>query len=111
MLVLGGRLDEGHVTRHRLEPGPCGHVLDDRSRLACHLQWYLVESTETAVHGLSQAVLKRGLPRAVMSDNGGAETSAEMVEGLERLGVVHHTTLPYHPVRGPAMRSGRGRPS
>lgn len=71
--------------------------LDDRSRLACHLQWYLVESTETAVHGFTQAILKRGLSRAAMSDNGGAETAAEIVEGLERLGVIHHTTLPYHP--------------
>jgi len=71
--------------------------IDDRSRLICHLQWYLVESTETAVHGLTQAILKRGLPRAIMSDNGGAETSAEMVEGLERLGIVHHTTLSNHP--------------
>ncbi len=71
--------------------------LDDRSRLACHLQWYMVESTETLVHGFSQGILKRGLPRALLSDNGGAETAAELVEGLERLGIVHHTTLPYTP--------------
>ncbi len=51
--------------------------LDDRSRLACHLQWYMVESTETLVHGFSQGILKRGLPRALLSDNGGAETAAE----------------------------------
>jgi putative transposase len=38
-------------------------VLDDRSRLACHLQWYLSESAENIAHGLSQAFLKRGLPR------------------------------------------------
>jgi hypothetical protein len=51
-------------------------ILDDRSRLACHLQWYLDETAETLVHGLSQAFQKRGLPR---------------------LGVVHETTLPYSP--------------
>src|SRR5260370_20102156 len=34
-------------------------VLDDRSRLACHLQWYLDENTEAFIHGLSQAFLKR----------------------------------------------------
>ena len=28
-------------------------VLDDRSRLACHVQWYLDETTESLVHGLS----------------------------------------------------------
>jgi len=38
-------------------------VLDDRSRLACHLQWYLSECAENIAHGLSQAMQKRGLPR------------------------------------------------
>ena len=38
-------------------------VLDDRSRLACHLQWYLAENAENVAHGLSQAFQKRGLPR------------------------------------------------
>jgi len=70
-------------------------VFDDRSRLACHLQWYLAETAENVAHGLSQAFQKRGLPRAAMSDNGSAMTAAEIVEGLERLGIVHQTTLPY----------------
>ena len=35
-------------------------VLDDRSRLACHLQWYLAETAEVVAHGLSQAFQKRG---------------------------------------------------
>ena len=72
-------------------------VLDDRSRLACHLQWYLGEIAENTAHGLAQAFAKRGLPRAAMSDNGGAMTAAEIVEGLKRLGIVHETTLPYSP--------------
>jgi hypothetical protein len=38
-------------------------VIDDRSRLVCHLQWYLDETAESLVHGLSQAFMKRGLPR------------------------------------------------
>jgi putative transposase len=50
-------------------------VLDDRSRLACHLQWYLAETAEVIAHGLSQAFQKRGLPRAALSDNGGALVS------------------------------------
>jgi hypothetical protein len=33
---------------------------DDRSRLVCHLQWYLAETAETFVHGLCQAIFKRG---------------------------------------------------
>ncbi|MBV8287934.1 MAG: DDE-type integrase/transposase/recombinase, partial [Hyphomicrobiales bacterium] len=72
-------------------------VLDDRSRLACHLQWYLSETAEVVAHGLAQAFQKRGLPRAGLSDNGSAMTAAEISEGLARLGVLHHTTLPYSP--------------
>jgi len=72
-------------------------VLDDCSRLVCHLQWYLAESAENIAHGLSQAMHKRGLPRAAMSDNGAAMTATEISEGLARLGILHQTTLPYSP--------------
>jgi len=72
-------------------------ILDDRSRLACHLQWYLAETAENVAHGLSQAIQKRGLPRAAMSDNGAAMTAAEITEGLARLSILHQTTLPYSP--------------
>ena len=72
-------------------------VLDDHSRLCCHLQWYLDETAESLVHALSQAFHKRGLPRALLTDNGAAMLAAETTEGLERLGIVHHTTLPYSP--------------
>ena len=72
-------------------------VLDDRSRLACHVQWYLDETAETLVHGLGQAIQKRGLPRALLTDNGPAMTAAETVQGLHELGIVHETTLPYSP--------------
>lgn len=72
-------------------------VLDDRSRLVCHLQWYLSESAQNIAHGLSQAMQKRGLPRAAMSDNGAAMTATEISEGLARLGILHQTTLPYSP--------------
>jgi transposase InsO family protein len=73
-------------------------ILDDRSRLCCHAQWYLVEEdTESLVHGLCQAFQKRGLPRAVLSDRGAAMTAAETQEGLERLSIVQHVTLPATP--------------
>lgn len=72
-------------------------ILDDRSRLCCHLQCYLDETADSLVHGLSQAFHKRGLPRALLTDNGAAMLAAETTEGLERLGIVHHTTLPYSP--------------
>jgi putative transposase len=72
-------------------------VIDDRSRLACHLQWYLTENAENIAHGLSQAFQKRGLARAAQSDNGAAMTAVEIDEGLSRLGVLHERTLPYTP--------------
>jgi transposase InsO family protein len=72
-------------------------ILDDHSRLCCHLQWYLSETTEDLVHGLAQAIQKRGLPRALMTDNGPAMIAEEFVEGLWRLSVVHEKTLPYSP--------------
>lgn len=84
-------------------------VLDDCSRLCCHAQWYLEEDTEALVHALSQAILKRGLPRALMSDNGSAMTSAETIEGLSRLSILHQTTLPYSPEQNGKQESFWGR--
>jgi putative transposase len=72
-------------------------ILDDHSRLCCHIQWYLSETAEDLVHGLSQAIQKRGLPRALLTDNGAAMVAEETTEGLLRLGIVHERTLPYSP--------------
>jgi putative transposase len=72
-------------------------IMDDHSRLICHAQWYLDETTESLVHGFKQALQKRGIPRALMSDNGGAMTSDEFTEGLMRLSILHQLTLPYSP--------------
>jgi len=72
-------------------------VLDDHSRLCCHLQWYLSETADDLVHGFSQAIQKRGLPRALLTDNGAAMVSEEFTEGLLTLGIVHEKTLPYSP--------------
>ncbi|HJT78870.1 MAG TPA: DDE-type integrase/transposase/recombinase [Gemmataceae bacterium] len=70
-------------------------ILDDHSRLCCHAQWYLGETAADLVHGLSQAIQKRGLPRALMTDNGAAMIADEVTQGLLRLGIVHERTLPY----------------
>jgi putative transposase len=54
-----------------LTPGGCWEkpialgILDDHSRLGCHLQWYLSETTEDLAHGSSQAIQKRGLPERI----------------------------------------------
>jgi len=72
-------------------------ILDDHSRLCCHLQWYLSETAEDLVHGLSQAIQKRGLPRSLLTDNGPAMLAEEVADGLLRLGILHEKTLPYSP--------------
>lgn len=72
-------------------------ILDDHSRLIAHLQWYLAETAECLSHGLTQALLKRGLPRAIHHDNGSAMQAAEIIDGLRQLSIVQQTTLPYSP--------------
>ena len=72
-------------------------VLDDHSRLACHVQWYTLENTENLIHGFIQALHKRGVPRALLTDGGGAMKAAETRRGLERNGIVHELTPPETP--------------
>lgn len=72
-------------------------VLDDHSRLCCHIQWYLTETAENLIHALCQAFQKRGLPRSLMTDNGAAMLAGETKNGLQHLSVKHETTLPYSP--------------
>ncbi|MDM8536367.1 DDE-type integrase/transposase/recombinase, partial [Desulfobacterales bacterium HSG17] len=80
-------------------------VLDDRSRLCCHIQWYLAETAEVLIHGLGQAFHKRGLPRGLMTDNGSAMIAHETKNGLMRLGIAHETTLPYSPYQNGKQES------
>ena len=84
-------------------------VIDDRSRLICHLQWYLDETAESLIHGLSQAFMKRGLPRALMTDNGAAMLAGETTAGIKALSVLHQTTLPYSPYQNAKQESFWGR--
>ena len=84
-------------------------VIDDRSRLVCHLQWYLDETAESLIHALCQAFMKRGLPRALMTDNGAAMLAEETTAGLAKLGVLHQTTLPYSPYQNAKQDSLWGR--
>jgi len=72
-------------------------LIDDRSRLCCHAQWYLDETAETLVHGSSQAFQKRGLPREMMGDRGSAMKAAEFLAGLGDLGIEWASTLAYSP--------------
>ena len=92
---------------------PCGKwvyplllgILDDHSRLCCHLQWYVAEGARELCHGLSQAFLKRGLPRSILMDNGPAMVAKETREGLIRLSVLAEHTLPFSPYQNGKQES------
>ena len=104
-------LDFHHARRMILLPDGrrvvpnCLAIMDDCTRLCCHIQWFLHETTECLVHGFIQALLKRGLPRALMSDNGSAMKSDEFTQGLKRLGIMHELTLPYSPYQNGKQES------
>jgi transposase InsO family protein len=107
---------DGHIGSRRVldeagrwQPAILIGVLDDASRLVCHMQWYHAEQARTFVHALSQALQKHGLPRALMTDNGSAENAAEVTEGLARLGIVHQCTLPYSAYQNAKQESFWGR--
>lgn len=80
-------------------------ILDDRSRLCCHIQWYYHETAEVLQHGLLQAFMKRGLPRSLMTDNGAAMIAHETLNGLAGLSIKHDRTLPYSPYQNGKQES------
>lgn len=94
-----------HTARHISVLNPAGQwqkpvllaVLDDHSRLCCHAQFFWTETTDDLVHGFVQALLKRGLPRELLTDNGSAMIAEEFTEGLQGLSIIHQTTLVYSP--------------
>ena len=53
--------------------------------------------------------MKRGLPRALMTDNGAAMMAEEFTAGLATLGIVHQPTLPYSPYQNAKQESFWGR--
>ena len=77
-------------------------VIDDYSRLICHLQWYAHENTQCLVHCFVQALQRRGLPRALHNDNGSPMIAGEFTAGLHQLGILYHTIRP-----GAAWQNGK----
>lgn len=75
----------------------CFGIMDDCSRLCCHVQWYLTENAENLFHGQCQAYHKRGLPREEMHDNGAAMRAEETQNGFEALSILSAPTLAYSP--------------
>lgn len=79
--------------------------LDDFSRVACHMQWYLDENAQNLVHGLCQAFQKRRLPRTALADGGSAMNATETLSGLEDLGIIFEKTLALSPYQNGKQES------
>ena len=68
--------------------------LDDASRVCCHGQFFLAETTDTLIEALRAAFYKRGVPQSLYVDNGSIYTSKEIVQICARVGcLLHHTPV------------------
>lgn len=71
--------------------------LDDHSRLIPHAEFYLSENLDCYMNALEKALLKRGLPRKLYTDNGSAMRSLHLEHVCASLGVALVLARPYKP--------------
>jgi len=71
--------------------------LDDRSRLLTHSAFCLNETAIALEYVLKQAVLKRGIPKLLLIDNGAAYRSATLISICARLNIQIVYCKPYQP--------------
>jgi len=68
--------------------------IDDCSRVCCHGQFFVAETTDTLIEALRCAFYKRGVPQSLYVDNGSIYTSKEIVQICARVGcLLHHAPL------------------
>ena len=72
-------------------------VMDDASRLACHSTFCFDETAISIEFVLKEALLKRGLPKKLMVDNGPAYRSASLQNVCARLKIRLIYSKPYQP--------------
>lgn len=72
-------------------------LMDDASRLICHTEFCLDETAISIEHVLKEAILKRGLPKRLIVDNGAAYRSATLQMICARLGIKLIHCRPYEP--------------
>jgi len=73
-------------------------LMDDASRLVCHSAFYLSESAVEIEHALKEALLKRGLPKKLVIDNGSAYRAKTLQTICARLNVRLVYCRPYEPM-------------
>jgi putative transposase len=71
--------------------------IDDHSRLVPHGEFFLSESVKSFLIALEGALLKRGLPRKIYSDNGPAFRSHHVEHTTASLGIALIRARPYKP--------------
>ena len=72
-------------------------LMDDASRLLCHSSFYFTESAVSIEHALKESVLKRGLPKKLVVDNGPAYRSSTLQAICARLSIRLVYCRPYEP--------------
>lgn len=72
-------------------------LMDDASRLICHSGFYLSETALSIEHALKEALLKRGLPKKLIVDNGPAYRASSMQTICARLNIRLVYCRPYEP--------------
>lgn len=71
--------------------------IDDHSRLVPHGEFYLTESLAEYLRALEKALLTRGLPRKIYTDNGAAFRSHHLEHVTALLGIALVHARPYKP--------------
>lgn len=69
--------------------------LDDASRVICHAEFALSESTSAFLPVLKQAIMRRGIPERLYVDNGAAYRSKHLALVCAKLGVTLIHAKPY----------------
>lgn len=72
-------------------------LMDEASRLIAHSAFYLAEGAVQIEGVLKQAILKRGLPKKLIIDNGAAYRATSLQGIGARLGIRLVYCRPYHP--------------
>jgi len=71
--------------------------LDDHSRLVPHGEFYLSEGLSCFLDAFKKAMLKRGLPRKLYTDNGAAFRSRHLEQVCASIGIALVHSRPYRP--------------
>ena len=68
--------------------------IDDASRVCCHGEFFINENTDSLVAAFRAGFYKRGVPSALLVDNGSIYTSREIIQICARVGcLLHHAPL------------------